>query len=213
MDQRKEFFLAQDDWLSLCEKVRSKSNRVLDRSTHRRGLPQVGSIVKDYDGMIFPRSRISIMTLLILTSFTDYFQPFSEYLRIEIYNYLRKTLREPVLAAAALLSAKGCLFLIMICYRLTPRSLLGTVLEESRIQDVVSKVQIREVPSHRPKRTIRHRGYRDKGTLRPSHCWIETHDFSFREAQLLREEKNLIYDSTIELLIREVGDWVLKRYS
>ena len=50
------------------------------------------------------------------------------------------------------------------------------------------------------KRVQRHRGYRDHGTLRPSHSWTETRDFSFTEAQMEKEDKDQLDEDTFEFL-------------
>lgn len=48
---------------------------------------------------------------------------------------------------------------------------------------------------------IRRRGYKDKGSRRPSHKWIETSDFSFTDYQnQLEEERKLTHDLIQQLL-------------
>lgn len=201
-----------DEWQTLLRNVASRSNEVLELTKYRRGIPKCDTANEEYDGMSFSKKKQSLITLLLLVNFTNCFQPFSEYLRIEVYFYLRKTLRMPVLAAASLLDAEGCLFLIVTCYHISPRKLFGSILSKERVEFVISRVALRRIRHPRPRRAIRHRGYRDKGTLRPSHRWAESNDFTLRDAQLLREEEAQLFDNTVEQLITGVGDWVFKRY-
>lgn len=51
---------------------------------------------------------------------------------------------------------------------------------------VARKVLKRLYQKHRPRsprRTERHRGYRDHGTLRPAHCWLPKEDYTLNENQ------------------------------
>lgn len=79
---------------------------------------------------------------------------------------------------------------------------------QPKMDMMLSRIRFRLVEKKKPKRTIRHRGYRDKGTLRPSHKWVERDDWTIRAQQRKVEE-------TKEFL-SECSEWnkhVLEKYN
>jgi len=66
----------------------------------------------------------------------------------------------------------------------TGRQIKGILSDPKVINKVRSRFYQRIRPTRsKVRRTMRHRGYRDHGTLRPNHRWLPTEDFSLTEQQ------------------------------
>lgn len=73
---------------------------------------------------------------------------------------------------------------------ISARELFGTILQED-LRNALSNLRIVIESSRIPTRTIRRKGYRDKGTWRPPHRWIPKFDFSLTDLQNQKELKEL----------------------
>jgi hypothetical protein len=82
--------------------------------------------------------------------------------------------------------------------KFSERDFFGNLLTELR--KVLSLLRVSVHRQQRSKRKIRHRGYRDHGTLRPSYRWVETSDWSFDEEQSRIEESRALRNDTLDLL-------------
>lgn len=202
------------------EKVSKLESRVVERIQKvimdRRSQGHVtttGLIInssKDYDGIHFSKKRLDLMTLILLCWYSNSFNGFESYILYEIREYLNKNLISPELSAMTN-SKELCLLVFLLpCQNNSIRFLFGRVLDPARIERVIEKVSLKWIKHHHPKRTIRHRGYRDHGTLRPDHQWFETTDLSFTEEQLLIEERRSRYHLVVTLLVRAAGEWYLR---
>lgn len=163
-----------------------------------------------YDGMNFSKKYLDLITLIILCWYGDMFQGFESYVLYEVRTYLEKNLIFPELAAACSAKEISLLIIVSATKKYSDRKLFGTILQPDRVERVVTQARLRLVHSRRAKRKIRHRGYRDHGSLRPSDRWIETSDWSFTEAQLLEEQKRNEYTDLVDLYVHSAGDWLLK---
>lgn len=166
----------------------------------------------EYDGMKFSKKYLDLLCLILLAWYSDLFKDFEQYLLYEISSYLERNLLFPELAAMTKTREVALLVLKTFSRRKNSREIFGTILNPDRVERVVKQAKLRLLYPRRPKRTIRHRGYRDHGTLRPSDRWIETNDWSFREQQLLKEQKTDEYFDTVSSMVHQAGDWVLRNY-
>lgn len=90
------------------------------------------------------------------------------------------------------------LFLLESQYYHT-RDFFGNLLTENRLSKVIRRLRPCMKTRKRPKRVQRHRGYRDKGTLKPNH---ENHSFvSFTKEQREKEELDQARKDTYQFLI------------
>lgn len=72
------------------------------------------------------------------------------------------------------------------------RELFGQILNEDLRRALLStRLKVEQGPV---RRKIRRKGYRDKGTWRPPHLWMESSDFSFNFEQSNLEKKRLLID-------------------
>jgi predicted aldo/keto reductase-like oxidoreductase len=78
------------------------------------------------------------------------------------------------------------------------RDFFGNLLP--KILKVCSKLTFLRRQQKSARRTIRHRGYRDHGTLRPESSWFETSDWTFVEQQNLIEETRAVREDTLAFL-------------
>jgi hypothetical protein len=78
---------------------------------------------------------------------------------------------------------------LYVSRNLSERDFFGNFLK--RVKEILKTLRTTLWKPARARRIIRHRGYRDKGSLRPSHRWMETRDFSFTEKQNQIEEDRL----------------------
>lgn len=168
---------------------------------------------KDYDGIRFSKKYWDILSLLFLITYgKKYFKGFDVYILVEIEDYLRKNRLFPeVLAALRLTDNRGAFLVCVLTYTKLKSSnqIYNTILNKDTVDRVLSKLSLKLVRHHNPKRLIRHKGYRDHGTLRLSHEWSESSDYSFTELQNLKEEQLEEYNQTVLDFIRDSGDWYL----
>jgi len=69
------------------------------------------------------------------------------------------------------------------------------------MEKLASQLKVLNLQPRRAKRTIRHRGYRDHGSLRPSHQWAPKYDWSLTEEQNQIEEHRKSLSDTLEFLL------------
>jgi hypothetical protein len=181
----------------------------LDRRTSVFIDPKRLSNQLDYDGVRLPRKRKDIITLLFLLHYSDYFGVFRSYVIIEMQNYLNEYQVFPELNASL---ADPWVFRMVLCKsKMTDREIFGNILSREQINKVLNLISLRFNSKHiRVQRLVRRRGYKDKGSLRPSSKWLPSEDWSFREKQLEIEEKRQEYLDLVLFIIRESGGWVLK---
>lgn len=158
-----------------------------------------------YDGVIFSKKYLDIATLILISWFSDYFQGFEGYVRFEISEYLERNLLFPELDAS-LFSKEIVLYVLFNYSKIhNPNELFGNLLSRERIQRVLSKTYLRFLTLRKPRRPVRRRGYKDKGSARPSHLWIPRSDWYFTEEQNQIEEKRELYHQTVTTIVRTVG--------
>lgn len=166
---------------------------------------------KDYGGLSFGKSYYDLLCLLTLICYQpDYFGEFRCYLLYEIEDYLEKNLLFPELRALARLYESKLVFIhVILKYSKAKniRSLYSSTLTEERINSVLSKLHFRYLSTKKPRRLVRHKGYRDHGTLRPQHRWLPSSDYHLTEEQVEIEAQRAQYHDTVHLILLESGDW------
>lgn len=86
-----------------------------------------------------------------------------------------------------------------VLFIINPRELFGTILRED-LQSALRNLRIFRTKPPRILRKIRRKGYQDKGTWRPIHCWLEKFDISYTELQNERENKLKTITTTTQQL-------------
>lgn len=195
--------------------IESYIKQSLDRRSSGPGYSAVLlDTTKDYRGCLFGKKYYDILCLLILITYQpNYFEEFGSYLIYEILEYLGKNLLFPELSALAFNTKSKLIFLYIVlnyskCRNL--RRLYSTVLNDERINSVICKIRFQYESRRKARRLIRHKGYRDHGTLRPTSRWMPTKDFSFDEKQNEMEREREIYQDTVRSILTESEDWYLK---
>jgi len=199
---------------NLVDSVEARIHQVsMDRRLQGPVNPKCDLSKVTYDGMTFSKKYLDLIALILLCWYGDVFDGFESYILYEVRTYLEKNLIFPELAAAC--SAKEISLLTIVCYsnKYSDRKLFGAILASDRLERVVNQAHLRLVKLRKPKRKIRHRGYRDHGSKRPEHEWIESSDWSFTEAQLELEQKRSEYFDLVDLIVHQAGDWVLRSAS
>jgi hypothetical protein len=207
--------IAPDHFATLCRSVEDRIQEIKkDRSLEGPVNPKCDDLTTmTYDGVTFSRKYLDLICLIILCWYGDIFKGFESYVLYEVRTYLERNLLFPELAAAC--SAKEISLFLIVCYskKYTDRTFFGNILSADRVEQVVSRVRLRLVYPRRARRKIRHRGYRDHGSLRPSDQWSETSDWSFTEEQNEKEQKYDEYLNLVDLFVHSAADWVLKNHS
>lgn len=204
--------ISRENFSNLESEVVSRITEILDRRSSGSVFPKC-DLELEYDGASFSRKYLDLVTLILLCWYSDLFGEFRTYLLYEIRDYLERNLLFPELSAMTISKEISLLIFLSFCKKNNPRILFGVILSSAQIERVLEKVHLRMIQSIRPKRLIRHRGYRDHGTLRPEDHWIERYDYSFTEEQNLKEEKETEYFNLISSIVHLAGDWVLKNHS
>jgi len=158
----------------------------------------------DYDGFKFSKKEKDLALLILISWYSEYFEPFREYLRYEIEVYLYKHCLFPYLAAS-LVSQKAALILIIVFVFRTPQELFGNALRPENIKRVLSLTSLRFLKTVEPRYPIRRRGYKDKGSMRPAEAWLPKFDLSFIELQQAIEERRENYRDEVLTLVRICG--------
>lgn len=194
--------------------LETQISRVIQESLDRRTSvfidPKLEIKKLDYDGVIFSQKYKDLWTLILLIQFSDYFEPFREYLIYEIRLYLESKLLFPELDAC--LVSKGITTLVLSEFSKygDPRNVFGTLLNKDQIDRVLNTVHLRLIHHRRPRTLVYRRGYKDKGSLRPETHWLPKKDWSFDEEQAQINLKEQKYHNTVTSIVRSCGDWVLK---
>lgn len=106
------------------------------------------------------------------------------------------------LELSILLSSKEiCYFYLYQTERYSGREIFGNILG-NELRNSLKQLKIKKIRPKRPRRTIRHRGYRDKGSLRFDHQKLERYDFSFIEYQNKLEKKHYLQTKTQNNLLQ-----------
>lgn len=74
--------------------------------------------------------------------------------------------------------------------RYSSSELFGNILGND-LRDLEKFLEFHKIKHSKPRRLVRRRGYKDKGSRRPSHQWKEKYDISFIEYQNELEKENL----------------------
>lgn len=212
----------QSDVLSTYEILVSKINLLVKESLDRRTsglLYRSGEnlLSKEYDGCIFSKKKVDLETLLILCCFAaNGLQGFESYIAYEVSSYLEKNLLFPELDALARLSSdkNKIPFLYILLSKTSVKNyqiLLSRLNDATVVNRVLNHLSLKYISHRPPKRAVRHKGYRDHGSLRPNDRWLENFDFSFTELQNLKEQSIEKYQSEVDSIVRESGDWYLNQ--
>jgi hypothetical protein len=205
--------LVPANYATLCSSVENRIQEIKkDRRLQGPINPKCDISNLNYDGMYFSKKYLDLITLILLCWYGDVFEGFESYVLYEVRTYLEKNLFFPELAAACSAKEISLLIIVSASKKYTDRKLFGTILQPDRVERVVNQARLRLIHPRRAKRKIRHRGYRDHGSLRPSDRWSESSDWSFTEAQLASEQKRNEYTDLVDLYVHAAGDWLLKNF-
>lgn len=188
-------------------------NECLDRRSKGLGSLNVETISFDYYGMKFSRKRVDLLILLTICTFTpELLGSFATYTIVEVQDYLEKNCLFPELAALSHLTKEKYVFLycLLTYCDYTPQKLLSTLRDGTTLKRVLKSVRLLKVFYRKPKRLVRHKGYRDHGTLRPPTRWVETEDATFEEFQRQKEKKQEEFQEQTNQYIRECWFWYLE---
>lgn len=85
--------------------------------------------------------------------------------------------------------------------RYSGSEIFGNILGND-LQDLLKELKFLRKTKKHPRKTIRRRGYKDKGSRRPSHRWLPRFDYSFTEYQNHRDkDKYLLNKLTKRILL------------
>lgn len=181
-------FCIQLDRLMKSQDVRTLSAELLSRIT-----PNGNS--KFLNEFVIRRRDKNVLVLLAI---------FSWYAPEEIGILLRLNLERFSTSSefwflAIMLESKGSMLNFLTETRLwSTRDFFGNILNERRLKSLKYYLSPLCESKKRPKRVIRHRGYRDKGSLRIS---SDKHDLftGSREQQKIEEQREVLHDSYLFL--------------
>jgi len=87
---------------------------------------------------------------------------------------------------------------------INPRELFGTILQEDLL-NALKLLNFSKEEKGPVVRRVRRKGYRDKGSWRPSHLWLPSSDFTFTEQQNKRELIQTFLISIFQLFLSKLG--------
>lgn len=189
-------------------KIHTELEEVLKHRLHRSNqvviFPTLENKTINYDGIFFSKKKNDILVLILVYHFSDFFGIFSEYVRYEIERYLYHNLLAPELVAS-LVDKRICLE-VLLNLNYGPRVIFSLISEEN-IKRVLNEVSLKiEYPRY-VKRPVFRRGYNDKGSLRAETSVRPEPDVS---EHLYLEKQRQLYSDCVELIVHEVGGWVLQ---
>jgi hypothetical protein len=153
--------------------------------------------------VILPKDFNSLRSLAIIHWFIPNDYLFWEFhLSLQEENSVSQLNEKQKLELEILNSSKEiCEFYLYETERYSGREIFGNILG-NELKESLRKLKIKKNIHRKPKRKIRHRGYRDKGSLRPDHLWIERYDSSFNEYQIKLEKKRYLHQKTTTKLLQ-----------
>jgi hypothetical protein len=101
---------------------------------------------------------------------------------------------------------RAMLYSKVVCYEILSRTwsasdFFGNVLPKLLRIEKSFEAYLQEITPKKPRRLIRRRGYRDHGTLLPSHQWKPRKDWTLTELQNHLEEISKEYDDLYRLIV------------
>lgn len=152
--------------------------------------------------VILPKDFNSLRSLAISHWYISNDQLFWEiHLSLMEENSRSQLNRKQKIELEILISSKEiCEVYLYETKRYSGREIFGNILG-NELKECLKRLKIKRNIPRKPKKQERHRGYRDKGSLRPDHLWLEKYDFSLTEYQNLLEKKSDLHRKlTTELL-------------
>lgn len=187
----RDFNLDIDNFLSqlaqLCESVPSRGNFLRDAVVDNPNFLDV--YLTD---LILPK-RLDDCIVLAISSWYIKNQEVACLIRLDLE---KKALNENFWILRFFLESRFHSELFLIETKLYhTRDFFGNLMTKNRLLRVYNRLRFRR-RSTRVKRTQRKRGYHDKGTLKESHEWTPSHDWSLTEQQNVIESKRKALDDT-----------------
>lgn len=190
------------------EKIQSRLEVELKHRLHRSNqvviFPTLENRTINYDGIHFSKKLNDILVLILIYHFSDFFGIFSEYVRYEIELYLYQNMLAPELVAS-LVDKRICLEVLSVLGH-GPR-VLFSLINEGNIKRVLREVSLKIEYPRSVKRPVFRRGYNDKGSLRAETSVRPEPDVS---EHFYLEKQRQLYSDCVELIVHEVGGWVLQ---
>jgi hypothetical protein len=149
----------------------------------------------------FPRDYRSLRALAILLWYLPEERKWEILLMMESMplNFLNF---KQILEIRLLLSGKEIVQkFLYFTERYSARELFGNILG-NELEFVIRNLKISRKVNPRPKRKIRHRGYRDKGSLRLSHRWLPSHDYYLTEEMNKIEKRRYLTTKYLNYLLK-----------
>lgn len=131
--------------------------------------------------------------LEILAVISRFCEEVPRFLILEYLDSRKKpNLKIEIEAIATMTFERMCLYLSR---EFSERDFFGNFLP--KVRRILASLRLTLWKPSRPKEKIRHRGYRDKGSQRPSDRWLPTSDWSFIEEQNKIEEDRFVEEMTL----------------
>lgn len=186
-------------YIQFRQQVEDQVRKILTKSTKLRRTPVVATPTRGTEVFLrLPKKYHLVRGLAILSWWLPETLKFE--LLIQFQEKSRKFDTKKDLELKILLhSQESCLRFLFETERYSTHEIFGNLLRDG-IEGLETLVWYSR-PYHL-KRTIRRRGYNDKGSLRTSDRWTENSDWSFTEAQNRKERNQLILDKSIKFIIQ-----------
>lgn len=196
--------LSRTSYLELDQQIQKFYNRILRQKCEDRRIsvvvdPNLRMEIFEPNGIHFPVRKL---TEKILLGFLQWYMPKEIGVLVNLWleEHWGGEFKEIKIALNT--SKKTALGYILISDRWNERDFFGNVLCEKQVKNIC-RFSFRRRITKRPRRTIRRRGYNDKGTLRLQH---QTLGFDYRKLksvdQVLREEVE--FQQRVEILFDQI---------
>lgn len=155
--------------------------------------------------VIFPKDFRLLRTLAIAQWYFPDLKHWIVYLDLSEQNFHWLNEKQQIELQILLSSKDMCESYLFLTERYTGSEIFGNILGNDLV-DLQRHLKFRKVVPKVPKRKIRRRGYRDHGTLRPSHLWLETYDYTFTSEHFRRKRHLELLQTTIQKILSKLRE-------
>lgn len=159
----------------------------------------------------YPRNFRLLRTLSIIQWYLPEVYHYRIWLDLSEMNFNWLSLKQKIEIKIYLSNKTNCLIYLKESKRFTGNELFGNILKNDLSE--LKKVLKLSKKSRKVEIPIWRRGYKDKGSRRPSEKWLPDFDFSFTEYQNIKERKSTLLDKTIYRILETLENLNTEKFN
>lgn len=137
----------------------------------------------------YPRDFRQLRSLCILQWYVPETLHWRMFLDLKDFSFSQLNEKQRIEIQILLSSKEDMISYLYFTERYSGSEIFGNILGND-LTDLKKSMIFKRLKYKRPKRAIRRRGYKDKGSRRPDHRWLPKEDFTFTELQIEKEKRN-----------------------